>query len=563
MSIENILTMRTRRLTVTGILGLALLVSVAEGNVLLAESNGSCCGVDRPEDAPPVSDPGFKALSGTSTGGPRAPGNNIKKFRTDSGPELDWYQPCSGGDNLIDFDINVHDVDTSAVKSATLTVAVWDVDYACSISCCERDSVYLNGHRLMTPEPYLTGANGQWSTCTFDVEPEWLKDGNNRVDIYIDLFCPGYWCVTCDWGELQLELEEIEVKVVEIKASRDVGISDKNGQGIGDPIWKHGEPSEFKPLADAMRDSWILFTTAGYLNIEASLEGLPARPQWTPKCKYAWWVTGSGKSGSGEFTGWSGTFKVETPQNVGIYNLRLAFDIYDDDGNKVNTQDMKHKFYVTYEAPLLEEPKTTWLDKGCDWGKGADDPTGVLTQLNDGIYANKYNWIYTYPRASCWKQLVEGTYDQGDCVRFAEVWCNLSKCLGVGASMPPFEKGTYGEGLVTISPATALDGKLGNAYPEGGSLTSADRWVFTGHQVGSYGWWLWAKYYDPTCGKTYNNSRGFIEWDRTSETGTDAEGFYIRATKGSEYVKLYARGRAAALGSLRVLWPLYSVGNEL
>jgi hypothetical protein len=145
-----------------------------------------------------------------------SPLTSEERFRTDSHPELDFYQPCSGGDNLIHFPINVHDVDLSTVQSATLTLAVWDVDYHCGSACsghCERDEVYLNGHRLTTPEPYLTGANQQWSTCTFDVDPSWLVDGDNEIRIVIDILGYGCWCVECDWGELILNLEEIDLEV--------------------------------------------------------------------------------------------------------------------------------------------------------------------------------------------------------------------------------------------------------------------------------------------------------------------------------------------------------------
>ena len=206
-----------------------LMVFVLEGGALAEDPNDpnscGCCEVDRPEDAPPagssISISSTAPLVMTST----SLSSNIQSFRTDTGPELDWYQPCSGGDHLINFYINVHDVDISSITAATLTLAVWDVDYICGVpGQCERDSVYLNGHRLMTPEAYLTGANNQWSTCTFNVDPEWIIEGDNYVEIHIDLLTGWRWCVTCDWGELSIETEEIDLSI----ESKDISISPKS-----------------------------------------------------------------------------------------------------------------------------------------------------------------------------------------------------------------------------------------------------------------------------------------------------------------------------------------------
>ena len=99
---------------------------------------------DKPGDGPRFASPAVREASPSAS-------ESTKEFRIDTDPELDFYQPCDGGNNEIDFYINVHDVDISSVKSAILTLAVFDVDYNCEIECCERDSVYVNGHRLTTP----------------------------------------------------------------------------------------------------------------------------------------------------------------------------------------------------------------------------------------------------------------------------------------------------------------------------------------------------------------------------------------------------------------------------
>jgi uncharacterized repeat protein (TIGR01451 family) len=96
-----------------------------------------------------------------------------------------------------------------------LTLAVWDVDYDCGSECCERDIVYLNGNQLTSPGEYLTGNAYQWSLVSFNVDPAWIVDGNNYVEIEIDvLSCKQErWCVMCDWCELALEIGPALTKV--------------------------------------------------------------------------------------------------------------------------------------------------------------------------------------------------------------------------------------------------------------------------------------------------------------------------------------------------------------
>jgi len=396
---------RTKKIAVLGCLIVAgilmsvvpILASAAEADITQGkyseDGNGISCVVDSPEDAPPKDRP--RLSSRTASSQIASTSENVKTFRTDTAPELDWYQPCNGGDNLIDFYINVHDVDVSTIKSATLTLAVWDVDYYCGGACgglCERDAVYINGHRLTTPELYLTGANNQWSTCTFNVEPEWIIEGDNYVEIDIDLLSRRCWCVECDWGELRLEL--VDVKVVEIEALEDIDIKDGAGNDITDPIWKHDEPSKYDPIADAMKNRFIFWTYPGSLKIKTTIDAFPTKPSWEPKCKYDWQISGTDKHGTGEFTGWSGEFKVDMPQEVGKYTLTLAFTLYDDENNEIKSQHMSHILYVTYENSKLPKPKTTWLDKATDWASGAANPSEVGSYIdNPGIYT-KSNWRY-------------------------------------------------------------------------------------------------------------------------------------------------------------------------
>jgi hypothetical protein len=145
--------------------------------------------------------------------------DNVVTFRTDSGGGLDYYTSGS-----ISFDINVHDIDLKTVEKATLTLAVWDVDFNCQGACdgnCERDTVYVNGNPVSSPLSYLTGANDSWSTCTFDVDPAWLQDGDNTILINIDVLSGWCWYVECDWGELAITGNQVDLKV----ESKDISIT--------------------------------------------------------------------------------------------------------------------------------------------------------------------------------------------------------------------------------------------------------------------------------------------------------------------------------------------------
>ncbi len=149
--------------------------------------------------------------------------SSVESFITDTGPELDFYQPCDGGDNLIVFSIEIFDINITEIKSATLTLRVWDVDIPGTSSCGpEIDNVFFNGAYL----GYLTGANGQWSTCAFDVDPSLVVDGTNIVQIFIDTTGSGCWCVEVDWGELAVETG-IDLKI----ESKDISLSTPSRRG--------------------------------------------------------------------------------------------------------------------------------------------------------------------------------------------------------------------------------------------------------------------------------------------------------------------------------------------
>ncbi len=120
-----------------------------------------------------------------------------------SGGNLDKYLFYP---NTIEFDMKVNTIDAE-IFSGQLTLSIWDVDQYCGGACsgkCEIDPVYFNGHYLGT----LTGANSEWSTTTFILDPSWINGANggspgvNHVKIIIDEGSKSCWAVECDWGQL-------------------------------------------------------------------------------------------------------------------------------------------------------------------------------------------------------------------------------------------------------------------------------------------------------------------------------------------------------------------------
>ena len=120
-----------------------------------------------------------------------------------SGDHLDLYLYWP---NTIEPDIPVQTND-SDIYSGELTLSIYDVDEYCGGACdgiCEVDPVYFNGHYLGT----LTGANNQWSTTTFILDPSWINGasggspGVNHVKIVIDTASQNCWAVECDWVQL-------------------------------------------------------------------------------------------------------------------------------------------------------------------------------------------------------------------------------------------------------------------------------------------------------------------------------------------------------------------------
>jgi hypothetical protein len=90
----------------------------------------------------------------------------------------------------IEFTINA----TLPRSSAVLTMRAYDVDEEQG----ETDDVYVNGHYLGR----LTGANNTWSVTAFNIDPAWLVQGDNLVEVQVDTSGDAMqWVVGIDWGQ--------------------------------------------------------------------------------------------------------------------------------------------------------------------------------------------------------------------------------------------------------------------------------------------------------------------------------------------------------------------------
>jgi hypothetical protein len=112
--------------------------------------------------------------------------------------DIDVYLFNTNSKTPIEFNIFI---DETNISTAQLSLLTWDVDWACGSGKCERDEVFFNGHYL----GYLTGANDEWSTTIFNIDPAWVvpgPSGKNLVRVNVDILNRDVWAVTIDWGQL-------------------------------------------------------------------------------------------------------------------------------------------------------------------------------------------------------------------------------------------------------------------------------------------------------------------------------------------------------------------------
>jgi len=112
--------------------------------------------------------------------------------------DMDVYLGIGEPNIPIEFNIFIED---KTISTAQLSILAWDVDWeGYAQRPGERDAVYLNDHFL----GYLSGADEEWSTSIFEVNPSLINigpNGKNTVRIEIDVLDFGWW-VEVDWGQL-------------------------------------------------------------------------------------------------------------------------------------------------------------------------------------------------------------------------------------------------------------------------------------------------------------------------------------------------------------------------
>ena len=131
--------------------------------------------------------------------GDMSPANSECIYNNDYKPDCpDLRNPLAP----IEFNI-VAPTTLPSFSTAQLSLFAWDVDEEGDLTepsrPVERDRVYFNGHFVGT----LTGWDQTWSTSVFDIDPSWVRQGDNLVEVRIDNL-NGCWCVSIDWGQLVL-----------------------------------------------------------------------------------------------------------------------------------------------------------------------------------------------------------------------------------------------------------------------------------------------------------------------------------------------------------------------
>ncbi len=123
-------------------------------------------------------------------------------------PDGDMYHEHSDcvykTDPMHPIEFNVPVSSGPSFETAQLSIRAWDVDEggdpATPPECVERDEVYFNGEFV----GYLAGADQVWSTSVFDLDPSLIQQGNNLVQVHIDVDNCGS-CASVDWGQLALD----------------------------------------------------------------------------------------------------------------------------------------------------------------------------------------------------------------------------------------------------------------------------------------------------------------------------------------------------------------------
>lgn len=95
--------------------------------------------------------------------------------------------------NIAPIEFNIFVLD-AVIDEAQLNLYAWDVDEIDG----EIDHVYVNGTLVGS----LTGADDEWSTSVFYLDPALITTGKNLIQVFIDVNTNGNWAVNVDWGQL-------------------------------------------------------------------------------------------------------------------------------------------------------------------------------------------------------------------------------------------------------------------------------------------------------------------------------------------------------------------------
>ena len=114
--------------------------------------------------------------------------------------DLDEYLDMNDSQSPIEFNINVNGA--LPTSSAHLTIYAFDIDEEDG----EFDEVYFNDRLL----GHLSGKHNTWSSSVFELNPSWVRTGNNLVKVVINAGYPDRtehrtWAVTVDWGQLLID----------------------------------------------------------------------------------------------------------------------------------------------------------------------------------------------------------------------------------------------------------------------------------------------------------------------------------------------------------------------
>jgi len=392
----------------------------------------------------------------------------------------------------------------------------------------------INYFGTMSTSTILTIPPNAVSSTWMRVNLGWGHDPNNP--------CEQHWT----WGDIidkEVQITPLELRISQLEALQDFDIKDNQGNKIKDPIWTDDNPSKFKPIADGIKDGFWFITWPGSFIIKATIEASPEKPSWTPKVQYSWNISGTNKQETGVLplkdspTGWTGKFEVQMPDKVGKYTLNLAFSIYDDKGNKINSQSMSHTLYAVYKDSLISNPQTNWLEKVTKWAKNALNPTEVVSKITHSItYIPKWTYKGWGPNSPYVPgiKLVNDQENHGSCGSFKEALQILCAINGIAVGE---ELIIHPLPFLTVKPLISLDGNTGNAYEDGKNWPDdRDRWVFGDHVVGKFK----GKYYDPT----FRDNIGYTDVNKNiycwgESTRYEPDGTFYIYCNGKHPTKIY------------------------